>query len=523
MPAPMNRRLLWLDDEIDLLRPHLLFLQGRGYHVDAVSNGDDALELLRLAPYDLVLLDEQMPGRSGMEVFDQLRRYDPRVPVVMVTKSEEDRTMTEAIGRRVADYLVKPTSPRQVLSVVTRLLEGDQLRQQHVARDFTIRFRELNAARGQARGWREWRDAYSELVDWELRLRDAGETGLLASLETLLDDFRREFCHWVAGEYPGWVREGAKAEEKPPLSVDVVPEFLAPLLGPGRRALFVIIDCLRLDQWRTLVPLLEPLAQVEEALHCSILPSATPFSRNAIFSGLYPDAIAERNPGWWGQEGEGSLNAFEADLFAEQVRRVAGRRVAVRYEKVFRAEEGDAMLGRLGGHLAQNGVTALVFNFVDMLTHGRSESAILLEVARDKEALRALTRQWFERSEALEAIRRALAAGIPVLVTTDHGSIHCHRPATVFAKRDTTQNLRYKFGNDLRAEEPSLAFSTSRPEDLRFPPGRPGVNYLVAMEDVFFVYPTKLRQYQARYRGSFLHGGISPEEMILPVALLTPR
>jgi CheY-like chemotaxis protein len=516
---PAAKRLLWVDDEIDLLRPHLLFMQGRGYHVDAVSNGDDALELLRLSPYDLVLLDEQMPGRSGMEVFDELRRMDARVPVVMVTKSEEDRTMTEAIGRRVADYLVKPTSPRQVLSVVTRLLEGRQLQQEQVARDFTVRFRALNAGR-EARGWREWARDYSELVDWELRLRGAGETGLLASLETLLDDFRREFCEWVCDEYAGWVNGG---RDRPPLSVDVVPQFLAPMLGAENTVLFVIIDCLRLDQWRTVIPLLSPYAQVEEALYYSILPTATPFSRNAIFSGLYPDEIAARVPGWWGWEGEGSLNSFEGELFREQVQRVERASIPVHYEKVFDTGDGDAMLRRLPAHLAQPGVTAIVFNFVDQLTHGRSESAVLMEVARDKEALRALTRQWFERSEALTAIREALNRGIPVLVTTDHGSIHCHRPATVFAKRDTTQNLRYKFGDDLRAEDPSTAFTVHDPRRLRFPPGRQATNYLVALEDVFFVYPTKLRQYQARYRGSFLHGGVSPEEMILPVALLTPR
>ncbi len=519
MPAP-TKRLLWVDDEIDLLRPHLLFVQGRGYHVDAVSNGDDALELLRLSTYDLVLLDEQMPGRSGMEVFDEIRRLDARVPVVMVTKSEEDRTMTEAIGRRVADYLVKPTSPRQVLSVVTRLLEGEALQQQFVARDFTTRFRELNALRSVPRGWREWMDTYSELVDWELRLRDAGETGLLASLETLLDDFRREFCRFVVQNYAGWA---AGTGDRPPLSTDVVPQFLRPLIGEGRTALFVIIDCLRLDQWRTLLPLLTPYAEVEEALYYSILPTATPFSRNAIFSGWFPDRIAERTPGWWGGDGEGSLNAFERELFEEQVGRLLGRSIPVHYEKIFASGDGEAALRRLPGYLSQPGVTAMVFNFVDLLTHGRSESAVLWEVARDKEALRALTRQWFERSEALTAIREALRQGIPVLLTTDHGSIHCHRPATVFAKRDTTQNLRYKFGDDLRAEDPSLAFSTSDEATLRFPAGRAATNYLLALEDVFFVYPTKLRQYQARYRGSFLHGGISPEEMVLPVALLSPR
>lgn len=519
MTAPV-KRLLWVDDEIDLLRPHLLFVQGRGYHIDAVANGDDAIELIRLHPYDLVLLDEQMPGRSGMDVFDELRRHDPLVPVVMVTKSEEDQTMTEAIGRRVADYLVKPTSPRQVLSVVTRLLEGESIQQQHVAREFAARFRELNAQHGLPRHWREWMDVYSELVSWELRLRDAGEIGLLTSLETLLDDFRREFGQHVVQNYGGWVNG---AEDRPPLSVDLVPQFLRPLLGGSGHVVFMIIDCLRLDQWRSILPLVAPYAEIEEALYFSILPTATPYARNAIFSGLYPDDIAAGNPGWWNREGEGSLNAFEDRLFADQLRRVMGRDVNFHYEKVFSATDGEQVLHRLPGYLSKPGVTAIVFNFVDLLTHGRSESAVLLEVARDKEALRALSRQWFERSEAFAAIREAIRADVPVLLTTDHGSIHCHRPVTVFAKRDATQNLRYKFGDDLRAEDPSMVFAVSDERTLRFPPGRPATNYVMGLQDAFFVYPTKLRQYQARYRGSFLHGGVSPEEMILPVALLTPR
>jgi DNA-binding response OmpR family regulator len=517
--APPKKRLLWVDDEIDLLRPHLLFMQGRGYHIDAVANGDDALEMVRLHPYDLILLDEQMPGRTGMEVFDEVRRIDPLVPVVMVTKSEEDKTMTEAIGRRVADYLVKPTSPRQVLSVVTRLLEGESIQQQHVAREFTTRFREINMERGSDRGWRDWAESYSELVDWELRLREAGEIGLLPSLETLLDQFRREFGHFVVDRYGPWVNG---ADDRPPLSIDLVPQFLQPLLGDDRHVLFVVIDCLRLDQWRTILPLVASIAEVEEALYYSILPTATPYSRNAIFSGQFPDDIAQDHPDWWDRDSEGSLNGFEDRLFSEQLRRL-GNRLPVHYEKVFSATDGEHVLRRLPGLFSHPGVTAVVFNFVDQLTHGRSESSVLLEVARDKEALRALSRQWFERSEALMAIREAIRHGVSVLLTTDHGSIHCHRPVTVFAKRDATQNLRYKFGDDLRAEDPSLVFAVNDESILRFPRGRSARNYVLGLEDTFFVYPTKLRQYQARYRGSFLHGGISPEEMILPVALLTPR
>ena len=515
-----QKRLLWVDDEIDLLRPHLLFIQGRGYHIDAVANGDDALEMLRGQPYDLVLLDEQMPGRTGMEVFDELRRVDPLVPVVMVTKSEEDRTMTEAIGRRVAEYLVKPTSPRQILSVVTRLLEGASIRQQHIAREFSFRFRELNSELAGERDWRDWAERYAEIVGWELRLREAGELGLLASLETLLDQFRRQFGHFVMENYGDWVNGGA---DRPPLSVDMVPQFLSPMLGSDRHVLFLIIDCLRLDQWRSVLPLVNNVGEVEEALYYSILPTATPYSRNAIFSGMYPDEIAEQNPEWWSRESEGSLNGFEDRLFLQQIRRVFGHGLPVHYEKVFSAADGAQLLHRLPGYFAQPGVTAVVFNFVDMLTHGRSESALLMEVARDKEALRALTRQWFERSEALSAIREAVRSGVQVLLTTDHGSIHCHRPVTVFARRDATQNLRYKFGDGLRAEDPSLVFSVNDERTLRFPKGPSSTNYVLGLEDTFFVYPTKLRQYQARYRGSFLHGGISPEEMILPIALVTPR
>jgi DNA-binding response OmpR family regulator len=515
-----TKRLLWVDDEIDLLRPHLLFIQGRGYHIDAVANGDDALEMVRLHPYDLVLLDEQMPGRTGMEVFDELRRLDPLVPVVMVTKSEEDRTMTEAIGRRVSDYIVKPTSPRQILSVITRLLEGESIQQQHVAREFSYRYRQLNSDLDSERDWRGWAETYSELVDWELRLRDAGEIGLVASLETLLDQFRREFGRFVTNRYGEWANG---ATDRPPLSTDLVPQFLYPLLGEDRHVLFVIIDCLRLDQWRSILPLVSAAAEVEEALYYSILPTATPYSRNAIFSGKFPDWIAEQYPDWWSRESEGSLNAFEDELFLDQIKRLTSRQIPVHYEKVFSAADGEQVLHRLPAYFSKPGVTALVFNFVDMLTHGRSESAVLLEVARDKEALRALSRQWFERSEALTAIREAIRMGVSVLLTTDHGSIHCHRPVTVYAKRDATQNLRYKFGDDLRAEDPSLVFSVNDERVLRFPKGREATNYVLGLEDAFFVYPTKLRQYQGRYRGSFLHGGISPEEMILPVALITPR
>ncbi len=514
-----GRQILWVDDEVQLLEPHLLFLQQRGYEVDTATNGDDALELLEGTSYDLILLDEQMPGRSGLDLLRLLRRDEPHLKVVMVTKSEEDHTMQEAIGRRVDDYLVKPASPRQVLSVITRLLEGSQLRQQRAAQDFAGRFVELSADKDRAESWKDYFRIFSELVDWDLRLEEAGEEGLLDSVRSLRTDLRREFGVHIKREYGRWLR--TDSDQRPPLSTDIIRRWLVPGLD-DRPVMFVIIDCMRLDQWRLLRPLLTESFDMEEELYASILPTATPYSRNAIFSGKFPDDVARERPGWWEQE-EGSLNAFEDELFRDQLVRLVGREVPVHYEKIFSDEGADDLAARVRHALRSPGVVSLVFNFVDLLTHGRSESSLLMEVAPDVSGLRALTRQWFERSAALRILRDAAAEGVRVILTSDHGSILCQRPVTVYARRDATSNLRYKFGQDLRAEQPQAVLAVNDESELRFPTGRLSTNYLVALEDYFFVYPTKLREYQARYRGSFLHGGASPEEMILPIVTMTPR
>src|SRR2546430_2143982 len=416
------KTILWVDDEVEGLAAHRRFLEDQGFTVAAAAHGDDALALLRRQAYSIVLLDEQMPGRRGLELIGEIRALDPAMPVVMVTQSEDEGTLREAIGIEVDDYLVKPVQRRQILSVITRLLEGDRIRQQRLARDFVTRFRELEGRRGAALAWREW-------IEFD----------------------------------------------------------------------------------------------VEESHYYSILPTATPFARNAIFSGLFPMEIAARHPTWWGQASdEESLNAHEGELLTEQLQELVGRPVPVRYEKVFSSGEGD-LVRRLPAHLAQDGVTALVFNFVDQLTHGRSESAILYEVARDEAALRSLTRTWFERSPVLAALQEAERRGVTGLLTTDHGSIHCETPATGYAKRDATANLRYKFGEDLKSEDPQAAILVEGLKGVGLPGMGLGGRLLLATADRFFVYPTKLREYQARYRGSFLHGGVTPEEVILPVALLTPR
>jgi CheY-like chemotaxis protein len=515
-----EHRILWVDDEVELLEPHRLFLGASGYRVEVATNADDAAELLRRGSYDLVLLDEQMPGKRGLEAFHELREIAPSLPVVMVTKSEDDSTLREALGAEVDDYLVKPVNPRQILAAVTRILEGPRIRRQLLAQRFTQRFRELELEAGRPADWRAWVDRYDEVVRWDLELVEAGETGLYETLRGAYSDMHRSFAEFVYREYPRWLAnlEG----DRPPLSIDVVGEFLLPVLSQYSSVLFVVVDCMRLDQWRVLEPVVGDLFDVETAHYFTVLPTATPYARNSLFSGLFPGEIAARYPDWWGERDDETLNAHERELLEAQLVALECPR-PVRYEKISNPADSEALERRLHAAIPSEGVSAFVFNFVDLLTHGRSESTILYEVARDEVALRQLTLQWFRRSALLALLREAARRKVPVLLTSDHGSVHCTTPATVYARRDATSNLRYKFGEDLRAERSDQALLFPNEDMLRLPRRGLGGHTLLAVGGTFFVYPTKLREYQARYRGSFLHGGVTPEECIVPVALLTPR
>lgn len=515
------RTVLWVDDEVESLAAHVLFLEEHGYDVECTPHGDDAIALLQRQPYGVILLDEQLPGKRGLELVSEIRAIDAAVPLVMITKSEEAGTMREAIGMEMDDYLVKPVNPRQVLSAITRLIEGPQLRRQHMAQDFVQRFRELEQRRSSDMQWRDWVEIVAELASWEVRLAPGDEAGLRDALSTLQKSLHQDFGDFVEQNYAQWLAD--PRADRPPLSVDVGEEFLVPIVKAEGSVLLIIVDCLRLDQWEMLKPLIAEFFDIEVSYYFGILPTATPFSRNAIFSGLFPVEIAERYPQWWGDRDDESLNAHEKELLQEHMRDITGTDMPVRYEKLSTLGEGAAMLKRLPAHLAAEGVTALVFNFVDQLTHGRGEHAILYEVARDASALRNLTRTWFRTSALYHALREAERRRVSVLLTTDHGSIHCHTPSTVFAKRDATASLRYKFGEDLRAERADTAILVKDLPSWGLPHRGLGVRMLLARGDHFFVYPTKLREYQARYRGAFLHGGVTPEEMISPVALLTPR
>jgi CheY-like chemotaxis protein len=518
MTAP-PKSVLWVDDEAEMLEAHRIFLQDKGFAVEMASNATDALELLRRRRFDVLLLDEQMPGKRGLDAWREVQTVDPQLPVVMITKSEEDATLREALGAAVHDYLVKPVNPRQVLTAITRLLDGQRLRQQAVAQEFVQRFREVEI-QGYASDWRGWIERTTELVRWDVALDEAGELGLRESLVGLYPAMRKDFAAFIRQQYPAWLTD--LQGDRPPLSIDIVAEHVAPVLAVEGAVVFIVVDCLRLDQWQGLAPLVSPWYTEERSHYYSILPTATPYSRNALFSGLFPGELAAMHPDWWREREDESLNAHERQLLELQLKEL-GHTGTVRYHKISTPGESEELEKKVASAITGEGVSAFVFNFVDLLTHSRTDNNVLYEVAKDEMALRRLTRQWFERSAIFAVLKEAARRGITVVLTSDHGSILCQTPATVYARRDATMHIRYKFGEDLRAERPEQALLFNNSDVLRLPRRGLGKHTLLAASDCYFVYPTKLREYQGRYRGGFFHGGVSPEEMILPLVKLVPR
>ena len=513
-----QRSILWVDDEIELLTPHLKFLEQKGYTVTPVSNGDDAIKLVRDRPFDMVLLDAMMPGKDGLQTLQEIRQIDAKLPVVMITRNEEEETMDQAIGRRADDYLLKPVNPNQILAAVRRLLEHRKIAETQVARDYVSQYRELDPSRFDRLDHQEWIDTYLRMIDWDMQLDRYRETGLGQTHEDQKRAANFEFSRFVVRNYKSWVQE----RSGPELSPDVFRNHVFPTVKAGRKTAFVVIDCMRLDQWLTMEPLLDPYFRIERKHYYGILPSATPYARNALFAGLFPLEILRRHPQYWDTErGEHSLNRFERELLELQLQRLGAPGLKVRYAKVFGGDE-VAELQKAVQSKAGIDVFALVFNFIDILAHGRSESSILQEIAPDEAAFRSLALSWFEHSTLFQLLKHMSSAGIEVFVTTDHGAVLGMRPTIATGNRDTSTNVRYKFGENLGHDDKG-AFKMHEPEDFMLPKLRSTENYIIAKENFYFVYPTKFRKYEKQFQGSFQHGGISLEELILPVAHLQPR
>ncbi len=514
----MATRILWADDEIDQLKPHIIFLENKGFEVTPVTNGEDTVTLIKERMFDIIFLDEQMPGMDGLETLDQIKNIQPSLPVVMITKSEEESIMEDAIGGKISDYLIKPVNPNQILLTVKRILEQSRIQNEKFAQSYLRNFNKIDERIHRDISWDKWIKIYKKLTRWDIDL-ETSEESLRQVLADQYKEANKMFARFVESNYKSWI--GMDTPERPALSTDIMREYVLPHVKNEQTTLFFVIDCLRYDQWLVFENLLSPYYNIDTDFYYSILPTATPYSRNAIFSGLFPLEIEKRYPDLWHQgEDEHSLNRFEQELLLKQLKR-EGVAENVKYEKVLNAEEGRRISDQIHNYL-QVPLSTFVYNFVDTLVHSRSDSDVLKEIAPDVPAFRALTKTWFRHSSLHEIFKILAEEEVVIIVTSDHGAVRALRDARVYGDKETSTSLRYKYGRNLNMEN-DTAIMVDNPEEYLLPiPGHSN-NYLIAKEDFYFVYPTNYHRYQNRYRDSFLHGGVSMEEMILPIATLRSK
>ncbi|MFH0992380.1 MAG: bifunctional response regulator/alkaline phosphatase family protein [bacterium] len=518
----MKKKILWIDDEIDLLKAHVLLLEQKGYSVQIATNGADAVTMATEQAFDLVFLDEMMPGMGGLETLSKIKDIHPNLPVVMVTKNEAESLMEEAIGSKISDYLTKPVNPSQILMACKKFLEAKKITSAQVSRDSAQEFQQISMALMNPLTTDEWIELYTKLTAWDMELDEHPELGLR---QTILDQKREcnvEFSKFIEKNYRNWIESEAN---RPYLSVDVLDQYIIPELEGDKSLFLFVIDCLRYDQWLLMEPLLSDFYTIDKAFYFSILPTATPYSRNAIFSALFPSDLEKRFPEIWqaGDDDENSRNRNEHQLLDKYLERKRIRlKPESKYVKILDAEFGRQVEGNILSY-TRSKLTAIVVNFVDILAHGRSDSPLIKEIAPDEAAYRSLTKSWFQHS-SLYNILKTLSSqkNVRIIITTDHGSVRCLRGAKVIGDREASTNLRYKFGRNLKVDDRQAVF-VKNPIEYRLPRSSVTTNYILAKEDFFFVYPTDYHKYLNQYRDSFQHGGISMEEMILPVVKLEPK
>jgi len=518
-------KILWIDDEIELLRPHIILLEQRGYQVDTATNGEDAIELFRQKHFDLTFLDESMVGISGLDTLPVLKEIDPSTPIVMVTKNEAESVMEDAIGKKIDDYLTKPVNPAQILAACKKFLESERIGQNKLTQDYLVGFTEINYRLNDRLYWEDWQEIYLKLVSWSMELDRYPQLGFQNTLQEQFKECNGAFSKFIEENYKDWIHN-EKDVDSPLFSPGVVEKYLVPHLKSQNPVFFIVVDCMRVDQWLVMEELLRPFYTFKKDYYCSILPTATPYARNAIFAGLFPADIQKHYPQWWVSEmntEESKLNAFEKELLDENLNRKKIKlRTPLNYIKIHDTDFGKKIENEMGKYTKSH-LTAIVINAVDMIAHSRSDYAILKEIAPDEPAYRSLTQSWFQHS-SLFGILKTISEikDAKVVITTDHGSIRCMRGVKVLGDRETSTNLRYKFGKNVKADD-RHAMQVKDPMDFRLPRFGLTVNNIIAKEDFYFVYPTDFHYFLQRYRDSFQHGGISMEEMICPVIELEPR
>ncbi len=512
--------ILWADDEIDLLRLHVRFLEEKGISIRTTNSGDGAIDWVKQEQYDIVFLDEQMPGMSGLEALAEIKRLKPETPVVMITKSEEEFIMEEAIGSKISDYLIKPVNPNQILLSIKKILDQKRLITRKTTSDYQTEFRKISMEIGACTNFKDWMALYRKLVYWELELERSEDHSMDEIMLMQKQEANSEFARFVRRNYEDWfTRDFA---DRPMLSQDVFRHRVFNQLNESSPVLFVVIDNLRYDQWKILQPEISNLFQVEqEELYFSILPTSTQYARNAMFAGLMPSEIAKLYPEWWTyDEEEGGKNQHEMDLLGKQIQRL-GMNVRFKYEKVTNSRAGKKLVDE-SNQLFQHPLSVVVYNFVDMLSHARTDSEMIRELAADEAAYRSLTLSWFKHSYLLDLLEVAAERKIRVVLSTDHGTIKVDNPVKIVGDRNTTTNLRYKAGKNLNYPAKEV-FELLKPEKAFLPKSNVSTAYVFAQGNDFFAYPNNYNYYVNYYRNTFQHGGISMEEMMIPLITLKPR
>ena len=514
-----NGLILWVDDEIELLKAHIIFLEKRGYEVITVSNGTDAIDQCRQHTFDLIMLDEMMPGLTGLETLQRIKEITPTTPVVMCTKSEEENIMDQAIGSKIADYLIKPVNPSQILLTLKKNIHRKEIVTEVTQSGYQQNFMDISIQISDCKTFEDWQNVYRRLVHWELELSST-DSNMTEILQTQKEEANIGFAKFIKNNYMNWVNPQQQGE-RPMMSPDIFKKKIFPLLNDGQKVFLIVIDNFRYDQWRSITQEISDMFDVDEDMYLSILPTATQYARNAIFSGLMPNKIAQMFPDLWVDEDEEEgKNINEAPLIGTQIERYR-RHDSYTYHKINNSVDAEKFIQQLN-QFKNVDLNVVVFNFIDMLSHARTESRMVRELANNESAYRSITLSWFRHSVMADLFKILAQTDYKIVITTDHGSILASKPLKIIGDRNTNTNLRYKLGKNL-SYNPKEVFTIKEPNKAQLPSPNLSTSYVFATGDAFFAYPNNYNYYVSYYKDTFQHGGISMEEMIIPIVTLTAR
>ena len=512
-------KILWVDDEIDLLKPHILFLEKKNYHITTANNGQDALDLFDEENFDIVFLDENMPGISGLETLSEMKEKKSTIPIIMITKSEEELIMEEAIGSKIADYLIKPVNPNQILLSLKKNLDHSRLVSEKTSLDYQKEFRKIAMDMMQTNSYEDWTELYKRLIFWEMELEHIDDQNLVEILESQKQEANIQFGKFVEKNYEYWFNN---EDDAPLFSHNLFRKKVVPELRDDKNVLFIVIDNLRYDQWKAFESIVNNHYKVDkEESYYSILPTATQYARNAIFSGLTPLEMERQLPQYWKNDtDEGGKNLYEAEFLNEQLKRL---RLNIKHEyyKITNLRDGKKFVENFKS-LKENKLITLVYNFVDMISHAKTEMEVIKELASNDKAYRSLTQSWFKNSPLIEIIQQAQLAGYKLIITTDHGTINCKTPSKVIGDKNTSLNLRYKTGKSLTYEDKDV-YAIKDPKKVGLPSINMSSSYIFAKNDTFLAYINNFNYYVSYFKNTYQHGGISLEEMIIPFIVLNPK